>query len=75
MGFPSVMQELRCTEEQAALGISMLCLGFVVVPLTSAFSEEFGRRPLYVICIVVFTATDRTPAVLHSQKYIRMPRL
>ncbi|KAJ7223281.1 MFS general substrate transporter [Mycena pura] len=49
MGFPSMMRELRCTEEQAALGISTFCLGFALVPLlTSAFSEEFGRRPLYV---------------------------
>ncbi|KAJ7812625.1 MFS general substrate transporter [Mycena olivaceomarginata] len=57
MGFPSMMRELRCTEEQAALGISMFCLGFALVPLlTSAFSEEFGRRPLYVVCTIVFTA-------------------
>ncbi|KAJ7723805.1 MFS general substrate transporter [Mycena metata] len=57
MGFPSMMRELRCSHEQAALGISMFCLGFGLVPLlTSAFSEEFGRRPLYVVCIVGFTA-------------------
>ncbi|KAF7344296.1 MFS general substrate transporter [Mycena venus] len=57
MGFPSMMRELRCTQEQAALGISMFCVGFAIVPLfTSAFSEEFGRRPLFVICTIVFTA-------------------
>jgi predicted MFS family arabinose efflux permease len=57
MGFPSMMRELHCNEEQAALGISMFCLGFALVPLlTSAFSEEFGRRPLFVICTIVFTA-------------------
>ncbi|KAJ7930408.1 MFS general substrate transporter [Mycena leptocephala] len=57
MGFPSMMRELHCNEEQAALGISMFCLGFALVPLlTSAFSEEFGRRPLFVVCTIVFTA-------------------
>ncbi|KAJ7607992.1 MFS general substrate transporter [Mycena polygramma] len=57
MGFPSMMRDLDCSEEQAALGISMFCLGFALVPLlTSAFSEEFGRRPLYVVCTIVFTA-------------------
>ncbi|KAJ7773794.1 MFS general substrate transporter [Mycena metata] len=57
MGFPSMMRELGCSQEQAALGISMFCLGFALVPLlTSAFSEEFGRRPLYVVCTIGFTA-------------------
>lgn len=57
MGFPSMMRELNCSHEQAALGISMFCLGFALIPLfTSAFSEEFGRRPLYVVCTIVFTA-------------------
>ncbi|KAJ7466776.1 MFS general substrate transporter [Mycena galericulata] len=57
MGFPSMMRDLHCSEEQAALGTSMFCLGFALVPLlTSAFSEEFGRRPLYVVCTIVFTA-------------------
>ncbi|KAK7458023.1 hypothetical protein VKT23_009931 [Stygiomarasmius scandens] len=57
MGFPSMMRELNCTEEQAALGISMFCLGFALIPLwTSAFSEELGRRPLFIVCTTVFTA-------------------
>ncbi|KAJ7722401.1 MFS general substrate transporter [Mycena metata] len=57
LGFPSMMRELGCTHEQAALGISTFCLGFGLVPLlTSSFSEEFGRRPLYVVCIIGFTA-------------------
>ncbi|KAJ7151245.1 MFS general substrate transporter [Mycena filopes] len=57
MGFPSMIPELGCSEEQAALGISIFCLGFGLVPLlTSAFSEEFGRRPLYVLCTIGFTA-------------------
>lgn len=52
-----MMRDLGCSQEQAALGISMFCLGFALVPLlTSAFSEEFGRRPLYVVCTIVFTA-------------------
>ncbi|KAJ7813897.1 MFS general substrate transporter [Mycena olivaceomarginata] len=67
MGFPSMMRELRCNEEQAALGISMFCLGFALVPLlTSAFSEEFGRRPLYVVCTIVFTAMYVVQATANS---------
>lgn len=34
---------------------SMYCLGFGVVPLfTAAFSEEFGRRPLFIVSSVIF---------------------
>lgn len=34
---------------------SLYCLGFGVVPLfTAAFSEEFGRRPLFLVSGVIF---------------------
>jgi predicted MFS family arabinose efflux permease len=51
MGFPSMEKDLNCTPLQAALGLSMYCLGFGVIPLvTASLSEEFGRQPLYVVC-------------------------
>jgi len=46
-------RDLNCTTFQATLGLSVYCLGFGVFPLvTSAFSEEFGRRPLYCASVV-----------------------
>ncbi|KAF8171180.1 hypothetical protein K438DRAFT_1982171 [Mycena galopus ATCC 62051] len=51
-------EEQRGKEERAALDISMYCLGFALVPfLISAFSEEFGRCPVFVWCTIVFTVT------------------
>lgn len=48
-------RDLNCTQFQSAIGISMYCLGFGVVPLvTASLSEEFGRRPLYIISSILF---------------------
>ncbi|OCH96367.1 MFS general substrate transporter [Obba rivulosa] len=48
-GFPSITRDLNCTEFQATVALSMFSLGFGILPLVSAsFSEEFGRRPLYL---------------------------
>ena len=50
LGFPSMIRDLHCTEFQATIGLSVFSLGFGVVPLvTSSFSEEFGRLPLYIV--------------------------
>jgi MFS family permease len=47
--------DLNCTQFQSAIGISTYCLGFGVVPLvTASLSEEFGRRPLYMVSSVLF---------------------
>ncbi|KIM44763.1 hypothetical protein M413DRAFT_442721 [Hebeloma cylindrosporum] len=47
-GTPSMVRDLNCTTLQATLGLSLYIFGFGVLPLvTSAFSEEFGRQPLY----------------------------
>jgi MFS family permease len=49
-------RDLNCTEFQATIGLSVYPLGFGVVPMvTSAFSEEFGRQPLYLSTSVGFT--------------------
>ena len=44
-----MIRDLHCTESQATLGLSVYPLGFGLVPLvTASFSEEFGRKPLYI---------------------------
>jgi MFS family permease len=49
MGFPSMTRDLNCTGFQATIGLAAYALGFGVVPLVSTpFSEEIGRRPLYI---------------------------
>ncbi|KXN87633.1 Polyamine transporter 4 [Leucoagaricus sp. SymC.cos] len=54
-GFESMMRDLNCTEFQATVGLSVYPLGFAVVPMfTAAFSEEFGRRPLYIVTSIGF---------------------
>jgi predicted MFS family arabinose efflux permease len=53
MGFPSMMKDLHCTHFQATIGLSAYALGFGVVPLvSSSFSEEVGRRPLYICSLI-----------------------
>jgi MFS family permease len=49
MGFPTMTRDLHCTEFQASIGLAVYALGFGVFPLvTTSFSEEIGRRPLYI---------------------------
>ncbi|KAF6753121.1 MFS polyamine transporter [Ephemerocybe angulata] len=55
MGFSSMTRDLNATIFQATIGLSLFTLGFGVVPMiTAAFSEEFGRRPLYIVSMVGF---------------------
>jgi MFS family permease len=52
-----MIRDLNCTNFQATIGFSMFALGFGVTPLfTAPFSEEFGRRPLYLVSGVGFLA-------------------
>ncbi|KAI1791905.1 MFS general substrate transporter [Ganoderma leucocontextum] len=53
LGFPSMTRDLDATRFQATIGMSMYTLGFALVPLvTSSFSEEFGRQPLYNVSAI-----------------------
>lgn len=64
LGFDTMTVDLNCTTFQATIGVSMYCLGFAVVPLfTASFSEEFGRRPLYVVSAVGFTLMNMMTAL------------
>ena len=50
-------RDLDCTHFQAVLGLMTYVLAFALAPLvTSAFSEEYGRQPLYQASIVIFLA-------------------
>ncbi|KAH0834693.1 major facilitator superfamily domain-containing protein [Lanmaoa asiatica] len=56
---PSLTQDLQCTKLQAALGLGLYAIGFGTIPLvTSSFSEEVGRRPVYIFSSVVFALTQ-----------------
>ncbi|KAG6379526.1 major facilitator superfamily domain-containing protein [Boletus reticuloceps] len=56
---PSLTYDLHCTELEATLGLGLYAVGFGIVPLvTSSFSEEIGRRPVYIFSSVVFTLTQ-----------------
>ena len=53
LGFPSMTRDLHATRFQGTVGISTYTLGFALVPLvTTSFSEEFGRQPLYVVSAI-----------------------
>jgi len=59
MGYDSMIVDLNCSQFEATVGLSLYALGFGLVPLvTSSFSEEFGRQPLYVVCSFVFMLTQ-----------------
>ncbi|KAJ7249547.1 major facilitator superfamily domain-containing protein, partial [Mycena haematopus] len=56
LGFASMTKDLNCTDFQATVGFIVYTLGFGLVPLvSSSFSEEFGRQPLYIGSAIGFT--------------------
>ncbi|KAJ8580465.1 MFS general substrate transporter [Rhizopogon salebrosus TDB-379] len=59
ISYESMMQDLHCTEFQATLGLGLYAIGFGVFPLvSSSFSEEFGRRPVYIFSSVLFLLAE-----------------
>ena len=43
-------RDLNATQFQATVGLAMYTLGFALLPLvTTSFSEEFGRQPIYLV--------------------------
>lgn len=54
-GFNSMTRDLNCTRYQANIGLALFALGFGILPLvTSSFSEELGRQPLYIVSSIGF---------------------
>ncbi|KAF9219740.1 hypothetical protein BS17DRAFT_375421 [Gyrodon lividus] len=50
----SMIRDLHCTQFQATIALCVCPLGFALVPLLStALSEEVGRRPVYLITAFV----------------------
>lgn len=71
-----MIRDLNCTDFQATIGFSMFALGFGVTPLfTAPFSEEFGRRPLYLVSAVGFLAMHILVAVYDVPQHRVVPFL
>ncbi|KAF9517811.1 hypothetical protein BS47DRAFT_1371243 [Hydnum rufescens UP504] len=50
-GYPSMERDLTSTVLQVTAGLTTYTAGFGIAPLVlSSFSEEFGRRPMYLVC-------------------------
>ncbi|KAJ7881180.1 MFS polyamine transporter [Mycena leptocephala] len=59
LGFAS-MRDLNCSDFEATVGFIVFTLGFGIVPLvSSSFSEEFGRQPLYIGSAIGFTSISK----------------
>ncbi|KAG1730303.1 MFS general substrate transporter, partial [Suillus lakei] len=59
ISYESMMQDLHCTQLQATVGLSLYVIGFGIVPLiSSSFSEECGRRPLYIVSSALFMLAE-----------------
>ncbi|THV07660.1 MFS general substrate transporter [Dendrothele bispora CBS 962.96] len=53
---PALMEEFTFSQEVGALVVSLFVAGYVVGPLLwGPLSEEFGRKPIFVICFFVYT--------------------
>ncbi|KAF8524182.1 major facilitator superfamily domain-containing protein [Gautieria morchelliformis] len=75
LGFTSMLIDLNCTSEQAATALSVYCLGFGIVPLfTAAFSEEFGRRPLFLVSSVIFALMHLMMALANNVSTVIVAR-
>ncbi|EIW80709.1 MFS general substrate transporter [Coniophora puteana RWD-64-598 SS2] len=76
LGYASMIRDLGCTQFEATLGLSLYILGFAIVPLfTSAFSEEFGRRPLYLVCALFYTLAQVMTALSTNTAMMIVSRL
>ncbi|KAI9573838.1 major facilitator superfamily domain-containing protein, partial [Boletus coccyginus] len=72
MGTRSMIHDLHCTEFLATVALCVYPLGFALVPLFStAFSEEVGRRPIYlvtafasVLCYALAATSDTIQSVI-----------
>ncbi|KAG2058309.1 MFS general substrate transporter, partial [Suillus hirtellus] len=55
ISYDSMITDLNCTRLQATLGLSLYAIGYGIVPLfSSSFSEERGRRPVYIMSSTLF---------------------
>ncbi|KAG2120539.1 MFS general substrate transporter [Suillus discolor] len=55
ISYDSMIKDLNCTRLQVTLGLSLYAIGYGIVPLiSSSFSEERGRRPVYIMSSTLF---------------------
>ncbi|KAG1794977.1 MFS general substrate transporter [Suillus variegatus] len=55
ISYDSMIKDLNCTRLQVTLGLSLYAIGYGIVPLiSSSFSEERGRRPVYIVSSTLF---------------------
>ncbi|TFK23200.1 multidrug transporter [Coprinopsis marcescibilis] len=75
MGFTSMMRDLDCSRAQAVIGLTTYVVGFGVFPLfTSAFSEEFGRQPIYLCSLAVFLLMHVAIALSPNYQIVALAR-
>lgn len=67
-GVPDVLREFKSSSDTlAAFVVSVFLLGFAVGPLLiSPLSEMYGRRPIYIVCNVMFVVFTIACAVANS---------
>lgn len=59
-----VVESFGCTDEVAILQVSLMVFGFMLGPLLwSPMSELFGRKPVYVVALFVYTVFNIPCAV------------
>ncbi|KAI4527333.1 fungal hydrophobin [Schizophyllum commune Loenen D] len=76
MGFESMLRDLKATQLQATAGLSLYAVGFGITPLiTSSFSEEFGRRPLYLCSGVIYVLMHLMIALAKNVETVLIGRL
>ncbi|KIK38418.1 hypothetical protein CY34DRAFT_394419 [Suillus luteus UH-Slu-Lm8-n1] len=75
ISYQSMMHDLNCTQLQATVGLSLYVVGFGVVPLiSSSFSEECGRRPLYIVSSVLFMLAEVMNALARNIQLVIVSR-
>ncbi|KAG1848315.1 major facilitator superfamily domain-containing protein [Suillus subalutaceus] len=76
ISYESMMHDLNCTQLQATVGLSLYVLGFGIVPLiSSSFSEECGRRPLYIVSSVLFMLAEVMNALAPNIQVVIVSRI
>jgi multidrug resistance protein len=62
-----VVESFGCTEEVAILQVSLMVFGFMIGPLLwSPLSELFGRKPVYVIALFIYSIFNIPCAVANN---------
>ncbi|OAX39681.1 MFS general substrate transporter [Rhizopogon vinicolor AM-OR11-026] len=75
ISYESMMQDLDCTNLQVTLGLSLYVIGYGVIPLiSSSFSEECGRRPVYIASSVFFLLAEVMNALAPNIKTVIVSR-